>query len=204
VKPGDVTLIAPFGTVNAGDAGIRVSGNFTVAAMFVLNAENIKVGGESKGVPKVAAAPVNLTVETKDKAAADAVKDATQTGPGDRPSVIIVEVLGYGGGSNEDRQKDDENRRKTNEQRSYNMNSVIQLVGNGCAERHAEAGADRGGTAETCGPLAASGFRRNARSVTANSGRAAFAGHWSSGPVGCPMFGSRHGSARTESSDVEP
>jgi hypothetical protein len=70
-------------------------------------------------------------VETKDKAASDAVKDATQTGPSDRPSVIIVEVLGYGGGSNEDRQRDDENRRKPNEQRSYNMNSVIQLVGNG-------------------------------------------------------------------------
>lgn len=131
VKEGDVTLIAPFGTVDAGDAGIRVSGNFTVAALVVLNAENIKVGGESKGVPKVAAPPVNLTVETKDKSAADAVKEATQTGPGDRPSVIIVEVLGYGGGSNEDRQRDDENRRKPNEQRSYNMNSVIQLVGNG-------------------------------------------------------------------------
>jgi filamentous hemagglutinin len=131
VEPGDVSLIAPVGTVDAGDAGIRVSGNFTVAALVVLNADNIKVGGESKGVPKVAAPPVNLTVETKDKSAADAVKEATQTGPGDRPSVIIVEVLGYGGGSNEDRQKDDENRRKTNEQRSYNMNSVIQLVGNG-------------------------------------------------------------------------
>ena len=52
VKEGDVTLIAPRGTVDAGDAGIRVSGNFTVAALFVLNAENIKVGGESKGVPE--------------------------------------------------------------------------------------------------------------------------------------------------------
>lgn len=130
VKEGDVSLIAPAGTVDAGDAGIRVSGNFTVAALVVLNADNIKVGGESKGVPKVAAPPVNLTVETKDKSAADAVKEATQSGPSDRPSVIIVEVLGYGG-SNEDRQRDEENRRKTNDQRSYNMNSVIQLVGNG-------------------------------------------------------------------------
>jgi hypothetical protein len=139
VEPGDVSLIAPFGTVDAGDAGIRVSGNFTVAAMFVLNAENIKVGGESKGVPKVAAAPLNLTVETKDKAASDAVKDATQTGPGDRPSVIIVEVLGYGGGSDQETpHRDDEKpqqlqQRGQNERRSYNydLTSPVQVLGAG-------------------------------------------------------------------------
>ncbi|KZD24080.1 filamentous haemagglutinin family protein [Tardiphaga robiniae] len=131
VKEGDVTLIAPGGTVDAGDAGIRVSGNFTVAAMFVLNAENIKVGGETKGVPKVASAPVNLTVETKDKAAFDAVKDATQSGSSERPSIIIVEVLGYGGGGNDTQQREDDDRRKSDDRRSYNTNSVIQVVGSG-------------------------------------------------------------------------
>jgi hypothetical protein len=131
VKEGDVTLIAPQGTVDAGDAGIRVSGNFTVAAMFVLNAENIKVGGESKGLPKVAAAPVSLNVETKDKAASDAIKDATQTGSGERPTVIIVEVLGYGGGGNDTQQREDDDRRKSDDRRSYNTNSVIQVVGSG-------------------------------------------------------------------------
>ena len=131
VKKGDVSLIAPHGTVNAGDAGIRVSGNFTVAAMFVLNADNIKVGGEIKGMPKAQSAPVSLSVETKDKAASDAVKDATQTTTGERPSVIIVEVLGYGGGDNGGRQRDEDEKPKPDDRRSYNTNSVIQLVGSG-------------------------------------------------------------------------
>ncbi len=37
VQPGEVDLIAPVGTVNFGDAGVRVSGNFNVAARFVVN-----------------------------------------------------------------------------------------------------------------------------------------------------------------------
>jgi filamentous hemagglutinin len=135
VEEGDVFLIAPRGTVNAGDAGIRVSGNFTVAAQFVLNTDNIKVGRETKGMPKMENVSVNLTVETKDKAASDAVKDATQTSANERPSVIIVEVLGYGGGSTESPRQEgvesEEERRRRSGRRSYNTNSVIQLVGNG-------------------------------------------------------------------------
>jgi filamentous hemagglutinin len=130
VEEGDVTLVAPRGTVDAGDAGIRVSGNFTVAALVVLNAENIKVGGESKGVPKAASAPVSLNVDTKDKAAADAIKDATQTSTGERPSVIIVEVLGYGGGNDAAPQEKDPNRDRE-DQRSYNTNGLVQMVGAG-------------------------------------------------------------------------
>ena len=55
VPPGDVDLIAPAGTVDAGDAGIRVSGNLNISAVQVLNAGNIAVSGVSAGVPTVAA-----------------------------------------------------------------------------------------------------------------------------------------------------
>ena len=140
VEPGDLDLIAPVGTVDAGDAGIRVAGNFNVAALFVLNTDNIKVGGQSKGVPKVEAPTVNLTLETKDKAAADAVKDATQQTSNERPSVIIVEVLGYGGGNGDvDRPADEDKARKEEEdrrrQRSDNglqdPRSRVQVLGAG-------------------------------------------------------------------------
>ena len=51
VKPGIVDLIAPTGVVNAGDAGIRVAGDLNIAAVAVLNASNIKVGGTATGIP---------------------------------------------------------------------------------------------------------------------------------------------------------
>jgi len=51
ITPGLVNLIAPKGAVNAGDAGIRVSGNLNIAAVQVIGAGNITVGGTSSGVP---------------------------------------------------------------------------------------------------------------------------------------------------------
>jgi filamentous hemagglutinin len=50
-KPGLVNLIAPKGAVNAGDAGIRVAGNLNIAAVQVIGASNITVGGTATGVP---------------------------------------------------------------------------------------------------------------------------------------------------------
>ena len=47
---GDANLIAPRGTVDAGAAGIRVSGNLNIAALQVLNAFNIQVQGVTVGV----------------------------------------------------------------------------------------------------------------------------------------------------------
>ncbi|MDC7986977.1 filamentous hemagglutinin family protein [Rhodoplanes sp. TEM] len=137
VEPGDVDLIAPQGTVNAGDAGIRVSGDFTVAARFVLNMDNIKVSGETKGVPKEDTKVAPLTVETKDKTAAEAAAAATQQATGDRPSVIIVEILGYGGGDGQMRSPEegdlDERRRdrRSGPAPVYDPAGPVQIIGVG-------------------------------------------------------------------------
>ncbi len=102
----DVDLIAPHGTVNAGDAGIRASGNVNIAAVQVLNASNITAGGKSSGVPTTAAANVGALVAgatTAGAASNAAMSSARASGPGttlsgqDIPSLISVEVIGYGG-----------------------------------------------------------------------------------------------------------
>lgn len=109
VIPGNVTLIAPRGTVDAGDAGIRATGNITVAAATVLNADNIAAGGTSSGVPSAptVAAPniggLTSGSSTTGAATSAASQVASQARPQPTPedmapSAIIVEVLGYGGG----------------------------------------------------------------------------------------------------------
>ena len=49
--PGNVDLIAPEGTVNAGDAGIGAAGNINIAAASVIGVSNINFGGTAAGVP---------------------------------------------------------------------------------------------------------------------------------------------------------
>ena len=48
---GNVDLIAPEGTVNAGDAGIGAAGNINIAARSVIGVTNINFGGSATGVP---------------------------------------------------------------------------------------------------------------------------------------------------------
>jgi filamentous hemagglutinin len=48
---GNVDLIAPAGTVNAGDAGIGSAGNINIAAQSVIGVTNINFGGTATGVP---------------------------------------------------------------------------------------------------------------------------------------------------------
>ncbi|MFD0895618.1 filamentous hemagglutinin family protein [Luteolibacter ambystomatis] len=111
VKPGDVDLIAPVGTVDAGDAGIRVSGNLNIAAAVVANAGNISVGGNSAGTPSLGGAGPGLgsLAASSNTAAATntAVNEAASRSAEPKqtmeemPSIIVVEVVGYGG-SDED------------------------------------------------------------------------------------------------------
>jgi len=108
VPPGNVFLIAPEGTVDAGDAGIQATGNLRIAAAQVLNADNISTGGTASGVPSaptVAAPNISglSSASTSTGAATSAASSVTnqatqqQAPPMETPSIITVEVLGYGG-----------------------------------------------------------------------------------------------------------
>ncbi|MES2705649.1 MAG: filamentous hemagglutinin family protein [Verrucomicrobiota bacterium] len=123
VAPGDVDLIAPTGVVDAGDAGIRSSGNLTIAATQVLNAGNIAVSGSSSGTPTTAVSTPNvggLSAASNTAAAGNAAATAAaqaaakpEAAPVQAlPSIYTVEVLGYGGGEGSDEEQDDEERRR--------------------------------------------------------------------------------------------
>uniref|UniRef100_UPI001F14774E filamentous haemagglutinin family protein n=1 Tax=Alcaligenes xylosoxydans xylosoxydans TaxID=85698 RepID=UPI001F14774E len=102
VPRGDIDLIAPLGTIDPGEAGVRSSGNVNVAALHVVNAANIQAQGSSAGVP--ATATVNTGALTSasaasSTAAASAENDAARTRAASRqsqPSIISVQILGHG------------------------------------------------------------------------------------------------------------
>jgi hypothetical protein len=97
-----IDLIAPFGEVNAGDAGIRVVGDLNIAALTVVGLENIQVtGGTARGVPQVEVPSVTL-VNTSAALAATATQGAVGPNPesaqralAELPSIITVEAIGY-------------------------------------------------------------------------------------------------------------
>ncbi len=102
VMSGNINLVAPLGTIDAGEAGIRASGNINIAALHVANAANITVQGTTTGVPHAPAvdtgalAAASSASGAADLAAQNAGRQDNQTA---QPSIWIVEVLGYGGGS---------------------------------------------------------------------------------------------------------
>jgi hypothetical protein len=105
---GDVDLYAPVGFVEAGDAGIGSAGNITVAAVAVLGAENIQVGGKSSGVPAetsglgASVAGAASAGSSTTNAASDATREATESKQSAAPlaqatmSWLDVFVVGFG------------------------------------------------------------------------------------------------------------
>ena len=101
IPAGDVDLIAPLGTIDAGEAGIRVSGNVNLAALQVINAANIQVKGDAVGIPVVAA--VNTGALTAASSAANAVvaeasrlAERARPQPREIPAIITGRFLGFG------------------------------------------------------------------------------------------------------------
>jgi filamentous hemagglutinin len=105
VAPGNVDLIAPAGIIDAGDAGIRVSGNLNLSATAVVNAGNIQAGGSTAGAPAApsVAAPNLGSLSAAASSAGATASAATDLAERDReraeseeaPSVITIEVVSY-------------------------------------------------------------------------------------------------------------
>ncbi|WP_233834827.1 filamentous haemagglutinin family protein [Paraburkholderia sp. ZP32-5] len=131
VPLGTINLIAPRGTVDAGDAGIR-AGNLNVAALQVLNADNIQVTGKATGIPVVQA--VNTGALTAASSAASAASQMAQdivknnaSGVGPRRWVISVQVEGFGdAGSDGDPKK-----KRGVERVGYDSSSAVSILGFG-------------------------------------------------------------------------
>ncbi|WP_313054933.1 filamentous haemagglutinin family protein, partial [Pseudomonas lopnurensis] len=134
VPPGDIDLLAPLGTIDAGEAGIRVSGNVNIAALQVVNAANIQVQGEATGIPVVAA--VNTGALTAAGSAASAatqvVDEVVRQGSSQRrPSVFSVQVLGFG------EERLEPSRDEASRAPGYRPTSSVQVLGAGQLDEQA-------------------------------------------------------------------
>ena len=137
VPAGDVDLLAPLGTIDAGEAGIRVSGNVNLAALTVMNAANIQVKGEAKGMPTVAS--VNVAAMTNASAAAtqataaaqDVVQRERAATRSAQPSVFTVRVLGFGSDAPPDSAQAVPADGARIEAADYNPRSAVRVLGLG-------------------------------------------------------------------------
>lgn len=109
ISAGSVDLIAPKGTVIAGEAGIRALGNIFIPGK-VSGADNIQAGGNKVGSIEVdaggAVAAPPPVVAANDKNA-QSLESFSAPGAGQLNSILIVEVLGMGDGSENAEGSDD-------------------------------------------------------------------------------------------------
>lgn len=109
VPAGNVSLIAPGGTIDAGEAGIRVSGNLVLAAARVTGTANISVKGSTAGAPTVSVASIGAVEAAASSAGAStsAAQAAGQRNTETREvaSIVEVDVLSIGGTYDEERKR---------------------------------------------------------------------------------------------------
>ncbi|WP_212627360.1 filamentous haemagglutinin family protein [Pseudomonas sp. PP3] len=139
VPPGDIDLIAPLGTIDAGEAGIRVSGNINIIALRVVNAANIQVQGKSSGIPVTASVNTGAIISASSaatsatQAAEDMSRQQQAAARKNLPSIVTVQVLSLG---NEPLtpSSDGASRAPTP---GYNPDSPVQVLGAGALDERA-------------------------------------------------------------------
>ncbi|MCU7248031.1 filamentous hemagglutinin family protein [Pseudomonas koreensis] len=140
VAPGDIDLIAPLGTIDAGEAGIRVSGNVNIAALTVVNAANIAVQGKATGVPVVAAVntgaitSASSAASSATQAAEDVARQQQAASRQNQASVFTVQVISFGSEQLAPN-RDGASRAPAP---GYNPNSPVQVLGAGALDDQAK------------------------------------------------------------------
>ncbi|VVN92847.1 hypothetical protein PS718_02034 [Pseudomonas fluorescens] len=140
VAPGDIDLIAPLGTIDAGEAGIRVSGNVNIAALTVVNAANISVQGKATGVPVVSAVntgaitSASSAASSATQAAEDVARQQQAAARQNQASVFTVQVLSFGSEQLAP-SRDGASRAAAP---GYNPNSPVQVLGSGALDEQAK------------------------------------------------------------------
>ncbi|MEW6435560.1 MAG: filamentous hemagglutinin family protein [Pseudomonadota bacterium] len=130
----NANLAAPHGIIDAGAAGIRVAGNLNLVALQVLNAFNIDVQGVTIGVPTAASPNIGaLTSATNAAGAAQAAVPAPAQHANVQPSILIVEIEGYGGDEGQDQNNSapEKPQRRQSGELDQDQNSAYQILGAG-------------------------------------------------------------------------
>ncbi len=117
VKEGTITLVVPKGFVDAGDAGIRATGDITIASPLVLNSGTISSGGTTTGAsPATVSAPSVGAVTSASNTSAAVGSSIPKTEPAKTPetapveetlSIISVDVIGYGDSGSDGEEEED-------------------------------------------------------------------------------------------------
>ncbi|MVV47951.1 filamentous hemagglutinin N-terminal domain-containing protein [Pseudomonas sp. PB120] len=143
VPPGDIDLIAPLGTIDAGEAGIRVSGNINIIALRVVNAANIQVQGKSSGIPVTASvntgaiSSASSAATSATQAAEDMSRQQQAAARKNQPSIVTVQVLSLGSEPLTP-SSDGASRAPTPAPTpTYNANSAVQVLGAGVLDERA-------------------------------------------------------------------
>ncbi len=109
IAAGNIDLTAPQGTIDAGEAGVRSSGNINLAALHLANTAGIVAQGKTTG--EVTAPSISASVAQAAGAAAGAATNAAQETLHPRSkaeevaSEIDVEVISIGAGGGDDQKR---------------------------------------------------------------------------------------------------